>query len=156
MGPGLPCDCAVNTAVLSQREPARHRETLSSLLLLIEKPIAIYVLTLDTECSPRGTAPARALLGSPHTCALLAWSCRCGGAEAAPKAPQGLAAAPAAPMGRAGGHQLCGELLSRGMSFIQVFSEEAETWVPRVPGTCGLQQLDSFCPVCLFSWDKHS
>lgn len=68
MGPGLPCDCAVNTAVLSQREPARHRETLSSLLLLIEKPIAIYVLTLDTESIPRGT-PAKPLLGSPsHLC----------------------------------------------------------------------------------------
>lgn len=77
---------------------------------------------------------------------------------------RGPAAAPAARMGRAGGHQLCGEvgnlrsreLVSRAMSFIQVFSEEVEMWVPRVPGTCGLQQLDSFCPVCLFSWDKHS
>lgn len=88
MGPGLPCDCAVNTAVLSQREPARHRETLSSLLLLIEKPIAIYVLTLDTECSPRGTAPAKPLLGWPsHLRLPWPWSCRCGSAEAAPKAP---------------------------------------------------------------------
>lgn len=63
--PGLPCDCAVNTAVLSQREPAQHRETLSSLLLLIEKPIAIYLLTLDIESIPRGAAPAEPLLGSP-------------------------------------------------------------------------------------------
>lgn len=63
--PGLPCDCAVNTAVLSRREPAQHRETLSSLLLLIEKPIAIYLLTLDIESIPRGAAPAKPLLGSP-------------------------------------------------------------------------------------------
>lgn len=82
MGPGLPCDCAVNTAVLSQREPARHRETLSSLLLLIEKPIAIYVLTLDTECSPRGSDPAERCWAPPrHTCAfpglgLQVWPCR--------------------------------------------------------------------------------
>lgn len=65
MEPGLPCDCAVNTAVLSRREPAQQRETLSSLLLLIEKPIAIYLLTLDIEFIPRGAAPAKPLLGSP-------------------------------------------------------------------------------------------
>lgn len=65
MEPGLPCDCAVNTAVLSWREPAQQRETLSSLLLLIEKPIAIYLLTLDIKFIPRGAAPAKPLLGSP-------------------------------------------------------------------------------------------
>lgn len=87
MGPGLPCDCAVNTAVLSQREPARHRETLSSLLLLIEKPIAIYVLTLDTESIPRGTAPAKPLLGSPSHLRLPSpRSCRCDDAGAPPNA----------------------------------------------------------------------
>lgn len=64
MEPGLPCDCAVNTAVLSRREPAQHRETLSSLLLLIEKPIAIYLLTLDIESVPRGAAPAEPPVGS--------------------------------------------------------------------------------------------
>lgn len=59
-------------------------------------------------------------------------------------------------MGWAGGDQPRGEvgnLCSRelalpGISFIQVFSEEAEMWVPKVPGACGLEQLDSFCPVC--------
>lgn len=65
MEPGLLCDCAVNTTVLSRREPAQHRETLSSLLLFIEKPIAIYLLTLDIESIPRGAAPAKPLLGSP-------------------------------------------------------------------------------------------
>ena len=58
MEPGLLCDCAVNTAVLSLREPAQYGETLSSLLLLIEKPIAIYLLTLDIKSIPRGGAPA--------------------------------------------------------------------------------------------------
>lgn len=58
MEPGLPCDCAVNTAVLSPREPAQYGETLSSLLLLIEKPIAIYLLTLDIKSIRRGGAPA--------------------------------------------------------------------------------------------------
>lgn len=58
MEPGLLCDCAVNTAVLSRREPAQYGETLSSLLLLIEKPIAIYLLTLDIKSIPRGGAPA--------------------------------------------------------------------------------------------------
>lgn len=58
MEPGLLCDCAVNTAVLSPREPAQYGETLSSLLLLIEKPIAIYLLTLDIKSIPRGGAPA--------------------------------------------------------------------------------------------------
>lgn len=52
MEPGLLCDCAVNTAVLSPREPAQYGETLSSLLLLIEKPIAIYLLTLDIKSIP--------------------------------------------------------------------------------------------------------
>lgn len=55
---GLLCDCAVNTAVLSPWEPTQYGETLSSLLLLIEKPIAIYLLTLDIKSIPRGGAPA--------------------------------------------------------------------------------------------------
>lgn len=58
MEPGLLCDCAVNTAVLSPPEPAQYGETLSSLLLLIEKPIAIYLLTLDIKSIPRGGASA--------------------------------------------------------------------------------------------------
>lgn len=57
MEPGLLCDCAVNTAVLSPREPTQYGETLSSLLLLIEKPIAIYLLTLDIKSILRGGAP---------------------------------------------------------------------------------------------------
>lgn len=153
MGPGLPCDCAVNTGVLSQREPARHRETLSSLLLLIEKPIAIYVLTLDTESIPRGTAPATAPPGSPsHLRLPWPWSCRCEMLRLLQRPP---------PLelpwdGQVGPAPWRGprELLSRGISFIQVFSEEVEMWVPEVPGACGLEQLDPFCPVC--SWDKHS
>lgn len=141
MGPGLPCDCAVNTAVLSQREPARHRETLSSLLLLIEKPIAIYVLTLDTESIPRGAAPAKPRLGWPShlrpPC-----SCRCDSAEAAPDTPLQLQG------DRQVGTLHSRELVSRGISFIHEFSEGAEMWVPEVPGACGLEQLDSFCPAC--------
>lgn len=71
MEPGLLCDCAVNTAVLSPREPAQYRETLSSLLLLIEKPIAIYLLTLDIKSIPRGGA-----LHSIRGARFLSWGSR--------------------------------------------------------------------------------
>lgn len=67
MEPGLLRDGAVNTAVLSPREPAQYGETLSSLLLLIEKPIAIYLLTLDIKSIPRGGAPANSH-GAPFLC----------------------------------------------------------------------------------------
>lgn len=67
MEPGLLRDGAVNTAVLSPREPAQYGETLSSLLLLIEKPIAIYLLTLDIKSIPRGGAPSN-FHGAPSLC----------------------------------------------------------------------------------------
>lgn len=48
------------------------------------------------------------------------------------------------------GGNLCSRgLVSRGVSFIHVLSEAVEMGVPKVPGTWGLEQLDSFCPVCL-------
>lgn len=152
MGPGLPCDCAVNTAVLSQREPARHRETLSSLLLLIEKPIAIYVLTLDTESIPRGTAPAQALLGCPHTCAcprpaaagVRCWGCSRGTCPLEPELRWDRHMAPAP---RRAGNLCSRGLVSCGISFVHVFCEDQKCGCPKCLGPAG---WSSWIPSVLF------
>lgn len=143
MGPGLPCDCAVNTAVLSRREPARHRETLSSLLLLIEKPIAIYVLTLDTESIPRGAAPAEPLLG---------WPSHLGPAAAGVRVLRLLQTHPWSSSGTGRGDQLVErwgtctpESWSHmGLALFVYSVRRRRCGCPR-----WLEQLDSFCPVFL-------
>lgn len=127
MEPGLPRDCAVNTAVLSRREPAQHGETLSSLLLLIEKPIAIYLLTLDIDSVPRGAARTKPLLGSPsHLRCPSALSCSCGGGGDA-DAPQN---APARRNGKGTGGGQCVALALLGLAARTSFMGLWETFAP--------------------------